>query len=207
MSKDEKRDCGIEFWSLFLKIIGGVLSDSWENKERNIMLKKLFTVKIFCLLLVSGALNVFAFDKQLEKTLISMGYKVTGKIASAGADWELRDFKMRSKQIYNIKSTKKVPGEKNLYYRFTIRIEQYATVEDAQIRLEHIQSTPPGADSKMIAPEFDLREGFQRGTQVYVVSTDVYTFVVDKSLSKLREKLKMAITKNDKCLEPNAKCK
>lgn len=171
------------------------------------MLKKLLTIQILCLLIVTSILNVSANDKQLEKTLVSLGYRVTDKIASAGADWELRDFKMRSKQIYNIKSTKKVPGEKNLYYRFTVKIEQYATVEDAQKRLAHIQSTPPGADSKMIGPEFDLREGFQRGTQVYVVSTDVYTFVADKSLSKLREKLKSVITKNDKCFEPNAKCK
>ena len=171
------------------------------------MLKKLWTIQMLCLLMVAGVLNTFANDQQLEKTLVSLGYRVTDKIASAGADWELRDFRMQSKQIYNIKSTKKVSGEKNLYYRFTIRIEQYATVEDAQKRLEHIQSTPPNADSKMIAPEYALREGFQRGTQVYVVSTDVYKFVVDKSLSKLREKLHKEITKYDKCLEPNAKCK
>ncbi len=170
------------------------------------MLKKLFTIKLLCLFVIAGGLNASANDKQLEKTLVSMGYKITGKIASAEADWELRDFKMRKKQIYTIKSTKKVPGEKNLYYRFTIRIEDYATVEDAQKRLAHIQSTPPGPDSKMIAPEYDLREGFQHGTQVYVVSTDVYTFVVDKSLIKLREKLQNAITKNDKCRDTNTKC-
>ena len=170
------------------------------------MLKKLFTIQMLCLLLVAGVLNVSAFDKQLEKTLVSMGYKITDKIASAGADWELRDLQMRSKQIYNIKSTKKVPGEKNLYYRFTIRIEDYATVEDAQKRLAYIRSTPPGPDSKLIAPEYSLREGFQRGTQVYVISTDVYTFVVDKSLSKLHEKLKKEITKHDKCRDTNTKC-
>ena len=170
------------------------------------MLKKLFTVNLICLFLAASVMNTFAKDAQLEKTIVSMGYKVTSKIASAGADWELRDFKMRSKQIYNIKSTRKVPDEKNIYYRFTIRIEDYATVEDAQKRLKHIQSTPPGPDSKMIGPEYDLREGFQRGTQVYVISTDVYTFVVDKSLSKFHEKLKNAITKNDKCRDVNTKC-
>lgn len=161
------------------------------------MLKKLFTIQMFCLWIVAGIVNTFANEAQFEKKLVSMGYKVTGKIASAGADWELRDFKMRSKQIYNIKSTRKVAGEKNLYYRFTVRIEEYATIEDAQKRLKHIQATPPGPDSKMIGPEFDLREGFQHGTQVYVISTDVYTFVVDKSLSKFHEKLKNKVTKND----------
>lgn len=170
------------------------------------MLKKLFTIKILCLLLTMSVLNVSAYDKQLEKTLVSFGFKITGKIASAGADWELRDFKMRSKQIYNIKSLKKVPGEKNLYYRFTIKIEDYGNMEDAQKRLKHIQATPPGPDSKMIAPEYALREGFQRGTQVYVISTDVYTFVVDKSLSKFHQKLKNVVTKNDKCRDTNTKC-
>lgn len=170
------------------------------------MLKKLFTIKILCLFIFTGVLSISANDKQLEKTIIALGYKITDKIASAGADWELRDFKMRSKQIYNIKSTRKVPGEKNLYYRFTIRIEDYATVEDAQKRLAHIRATPPGPDSKMVGPEYALREGFQRGSQIYVISTDVYTFVVDKSLSKLHQKLKKEITKNDKCREPNAKC-
>lgn len=157
------------------------------------MLKKLFTVKIFCLLMIICVFNTFANDTSFEKTLGSLGYRVTWKISAAAADWELRDFKMRSKKIFSIKSKKKVPGEKNLYYRFSIKIEQYATVEDAQKRLDHILATPPGPDSKMIAPEYDLREGFQRGTQVYVVSTNVYTFVVDKSLSKLREKLGKAI--------------
>lgn len=170
------------------------------------MFKKLFTINLLCLFMFASVMNTFANDSQLTKTFASLGYKVVDKIASAGADWELRDFKMRSKQIYNIKSLKKVPGEKNLYYRFTIRIEDYATIEDAQKRLQHIQSTPPGPDSKMIAPEYDLREGFQRGTQVYVISTDVYTFVVDKSLSKFHEKLKNAVTKNDKCRDTNAKC-
>jgi len=170
------------------------------------MLMKFFTIQILCLWIFAGVLNVSANDKQLERMLISMGYKITGKIAAAGADWELRDFKMRKKQIYNIKSTKKVPGEKNLYYRFTVKIEEYGTIEDSQNRLKHIQSTPPGADSKMIGPEFDLREGFQRGNFIYVVSTDVYKFVVDKSLSRFHLKLKNAITKNDKCRDTNTKC-
>jgi hypothetical protein len=169
------------------------------------MLKKLFFIKILCLLITVSVLNVSANDKNLERTLVALGYKITSQIGSAGADWELRDFKMRSKYIYNIKSTKKVPGENNLYYRFTIRVEDYTTWEDAQKRLDHILATPPGPDSKMIAPEHDLREGFRRGTKVYVVSTDVYTFVVDKSLSKLREKLDKEIARV-RCPDLKTRC-
>jgi steroid 5-alpha reductase family enzyme len=58
------------------------------------MLMKIFTLQILCLLIVTGVLNTFANDKQLEKTLASFGYKITDIITSAGADWELRDFKM-----------------------------------------------------------------------------------------------------------------
>lgn len=169
------------------------------------MLKKLLKIKMTSLLIIAGVLNVAANDAKLEKTLVSLGYKITDQIASAGADWELRDFKMQSKKIYSIRSNKKVPGEKNLYYRFTVRVEEYATETDAQKRLDHILATPPGPDSKLTAPEYALREGFQRGKLVYVVSTDVYTFVADKSLSKLREKLEKEITRTVKC-PPNTKC-
>lgn len=170
------------------------------------MLKKLFTLQIICLFMFADVLNVSANDQSFEKKLVSLGYKVTDKIASAGADWELRDFKMRNKTIYWIKSKKKVSGEKNLYYRFTVRIEDYETPEDAQKRLAYIESTPPGPDGKMIAPEYALREGFQIGTQVYVVGTDVYTFVADKSLADLREKLQESMTaENISCL-PSTKC-
>lgn len=171
------------------------------------MLKKLFTAKLVCLLISASVLNASASETMLKKAIASLGYKITGEIAAAGADWELRDFKMRSKRIFSVKSTKKVPGEKNLYYRFAVTIEEYGTEEDAQKRLAHIESTPPGPDSKLIAPEYALREGFRRGKEVYVVSTNVYTFVADKSLSRFRENLKTEMAKHDKCFEPNSKCK
>lgn len=158
------------------------------------------------LIFVAGAVSAHAYDRKLETAVAAMGYRVMNKIESAAADWELRDFRMRSKQIYSVKSRKKVPGSDNLYYRFTIRIEDFASVEDAQKRAEHIQSTPPGPDSKMIGPEFALREGFQRGSRVYVISTDVYTFVADKSLTEFHKRLRAAVTRNDKCVDISKKC-
>lgn len=148
----------------------------------------LLTVVVLCF-----ASNAKAQSSDIEQAITSLGFKVTWKITAAGADWELRDFKMREKRVFAIKSLKKVPGEKNMYYRYSVQIEEYASEADAQKRSDHISATPPGPDSKMVGPEFDLRVGFRRGTLVYVVSTDVYKFVVDGSLNKLRRKLEEKI--------------
>ena len=158
-----------------------------SNKHKLICIVSIFMA---CLGL---AISAFAQTSTIEKTVSKLGFKVTSRINSAGADWELRDFNMREKQIINIKSKAKVPGEKNMYYRYTIRIEKFGSEADAEKRMEHIAATPPGPDSKMLKPEFALREGFRRGMLVYVVETDVYKFVVDKSLNKLRTQLEAAI--------------
>lgn len=157
------------------------------------MLKKLLTLKILCLAIVPVVFGANAKDTKLEKAIASLGYKITFRSASHAQGWKKNDFMMQNKKIFSIKSRKKVPGEKNLYYRFAIKIEEYENEADAQKRLDYIESTPPGPNSKLEGPEYDLREGFRRGKSVYVISTNVYTFVVDKSLSKFREKLEEAI--------------
>ncbi|MBS1794925.1 MAG: hypothetical protein JSS81_13780 [Acidobacteria bacterium] len=145
------------------------------------------------LLIFSVAAGVRAQTVDLDKTFRTLGFKVTGRTNVAAADWELRDFKMRSKRIFALKSLKKVPGERNLYYRFAVRIEEYENEADAERRIAEIEATPPGADSKLTAPEYDLREGFRRGTRVYVVSTNVYKFVADKSLSRFKSDLEKIV--------------
>ncbi|MEQ1762091.1 MAG: hypothetical protein ABL984_02990 [Pyrinomonadaceae bacterium] len=143
--------------------------------------------------LICFASNAKAQQSDIEQAITSLGFKVTWKITAAGADWELRDFKMREKRVFSIKSLKKVPREKNMYYRFGVQIEEYGSEADAEKRMEHIAATPPGPTSKLEAPEYDLREGFRRGKLVYVVSTVVYMFVVDKSLNKFRMQLEEKI--------------
>ena len=129
----------------------------------------------------------------LERTLATLDYRVTWKISAGAADWEIRDFQMRKKHIYAIKSRKRVPGEVALYYRYSVRIEEFDSEADAEKRMAYVESTPPGADSKLIGPEFALREGFRRGRSIYVVSTDVYRFVADRSLSKFKNRLKSSL--------------
>ena len=138
-------------------------------------------------------LSVKAQKSEIEKAVGSLGFKVTSKISAAGADWELRDFKMREKTIILVKSKAKVPNEKNMYYRFSIRVEEYGSEADAEKRMKHIDETPPGPTSKMEGPEHDLRVGFRRGKLVYAVGTAVYMFVADGSMVKLRDQLESAI--------------
>ena len=80
-----------------------------------------------------------------------------------------------------------------MWPRFFVDVEEFASEDDAQLRMDHNVATPPGPDSKMIAPEYDLREGFRVGTKVYVVGTDVYGFVIDGSLTAFRKKLQVLV--------------
>ena len=163
-----------------------------EDKE----MKKLTLFRSSMLLmvvLIAAAAAAMAQNKDFDDTLTSLGYKITWKITAAGADWELRDFNMRVKRVFAIRSRKKVPGEKNMYYRYSVQIEEYASEADAQKRIDHIAATPPGPDRKMVGPEHGLRVGFRRGTLVYVVSTDVYKFVVAGSLNEFRRQLEEKI--------------
>ena len=162
----------------------------FENSKQKHKLICICLTAMACLILAAGT---SAQTPAIEQALSKLGYKVTGKISSAGADWELRDFNMREKQIITVKSKAKVPGEKNMYYRYSIRVEEFGSEADAEKRMEHIAATPPGPTSKMEAPEYALREGFRRGKLVYVVETVVYMFIADKSMSKFRAQLEDAI--------------
>ena len=150
-----------------------------------IMFRNIFRIKLLGLLVVGITVTANAQDKVLEKTLNSMGYTIVSRSTPALQSWETSDLKMESKQIFVIKSVKKVPGGENLYRRMAVTIEKYKDPADAIQRLKNIQATPPGPNSKMEGPEYALREGFMRDvTQVYVVSTETYTFVADGSMHK-----------------------
>ncbi len=129
----------------------------------------------------------------LQKTLVSFGYKVEKKAGVEITAAEKSEFNLQGKLRYGIKSVNPVRGERRLYYRFTVDVEAYQNESDAQKRLDRIIATPPGVDSKM-EPHSGFREGFRRENKVYVVSTDVYKFVLDKDLTRLREKLENAVS-------------
>ena len=149
------------------------------------MLTRLFKLNLFSLLVMRIAAGANGQEKILEKTLNSMGYTIVNRSTPAIQDWEKNDLKMESKQVFAIKSIKKVPGGENLYRRMAVTIEKYKNPKDAMQRFRSIQATPPGPNSKMDGPEYSLREGFMRGvTMVYVISTETYTFVANGSMHR-----------------------
>ena len=154
------------------------------------MLKGLSKLNIYALLVLGMAASATAQNEITERTLKSMGYTIVKTSSPALQDWEINDLKMESKQIFVIMSVRKIPGNENMYRRFAVTIEKYKDQADAVERIRNIEATPPGPNSKLTAPEYALREGFGRGlTLVFVVSTEVYTFVADGSLHKFTQDL------------------
>jgi len=149
------------------------------------MFRDIFRIQLLGLLVIGIAVTASAQDKILEKTLNSMGYTIVNMSTPTLQEWETSDFKMESKEVFVIKSVKKVPGGENLHRRMAVTIEKYKDPADAIQRFKNIQATPPSTNSKMEGPEYELREGFMRGVaMVYVISTETYTFVADGSLHK-----------------------
>ena len=95
------------------------------------MLFKLLKAKVVFLALLSCSVTAVAQDAILEKTLTSMGYRITARSSTAPAEWERKDLNMESKQLFVIKSLKKVPGGENLYRRMAVTIEKYKDPADA----------------------------------------------------------------------------
>lgn len=81
----------------------------------------------------------------LEKTLVSLGFKVQQNAVVDATPWERSEFNLHGKRRYGIKSLKPVAGERTLYYRFTVEVEAYQNGSDAQKRLDRIIATPPSA--------------------------------------------------------------
>lgn len=117
------------------------------------------------------------------------------------ADWEV-EWNIVSKRTYTIvaknapKNARCGPetvGKRCISPSFWVTVEDLTSEADAQKRLDHIVATPPGPDSKLTGPEYDLREGFRVGTKVYVVGTEVYMFVKDGSLTAFRKKLQQLV--------------
>jgi hypothetical protein len=101
--------------------------------------------------------------------------------------WEKEQFDLQSKYRLKIKSVKPIPDKRDrYYYRYTVEIEVYKNETDADQRMRRLREAPPGVDEKM-EPEYLLHDGFKRGKLVYIVSMNVYTFVVDKCLTRLGE--------------------
>ena len=167
----------------------------------------IFGVFIFAFFTASPFSAIAQEPDKLREALSAMGFRITRVVDVDPTSFEKSEFDLKKKRIYVIRSIRPVPGERNLYYRYTVEIEEYADQVHALHRLERIQAAPPGPTSKMESEsEYELREAFKRGNLVYVVGTDVYTFVVDKSLSRLTAKLENAVPDFGDHAYPHVRC-
>lgn len=117
-----------------------------------------------------------------------MGYRVVDSKVFKPTPWEKRTFNILEKSITKIKSTEQVPRNPNWYYRFDVIVEKLADEKAAARRVQRILEKPPGL-SPSENKSFPLRKAFQKGTFVYIVSTDVYLYYLselDHVLNELR---------------------
>lgn len=143
------------------------------------------TTILTVLIMTAGA---FANDPEVKIAIENLGYYIESGAAPDLSDWEVNDFRMIEKREYAIRRNKRVPGKPAGYYRFTVKVEVYASEFDAEARVENLDATPPGPESRRTAPEFDWRYGFRIGTKVYVLSTDTYAHVEDGTLGSVASK-------------------
>lgn len=132
-------------------------------------------------------------DHVTRVSIENLGYKVVASSKPELLAWE-RDLGVVKKSVYAIRRNKQVSGTPRDYYRFTIKVEEYASEDRAQDRVELMDSTPPEPDSLRIAPDFNYRMGFRRGKTVWVVSTDFYALVDDGALVSVTSKFAEWIT-------------
>jgi hypothetical protein len=111
---------------------------------------------------------------EIEEFLAKQGFDAEVSHPSVSV-WESQTFNLAKKEQWEAKSRAEVPNWSGAYYRFTIVKESYQSQQDATARLSRLREKPPG-----LTPEddkaFPLREGFNMGNEVYIVSCRVSMF-------------------------------
>ena len=144
-------------------------------------------------------IGVCAQDKQPDVTPIftdsiiqSWGYRTLKSERREQSEWETKHFGKASIRLQSIKSTKELKDWKNVYYRFRIAEETFATSEEAKKRIERIHDTPPGLNTKT-DPHWVLCDGLAVGRIAYIVSTDSTKFEIE-ALPTLKKLLTAQVT-------------
>ena len=113
-----------------------------------------------------------------ESVIESWGYRTVGSGSGEPGEWEIRHFGPARIRFQSIKGLKELRDWKRAYYRFRIVEEIYGTPEEAKRRIERINDTPPGLDTKM-NPHWILCDGVAVGKVAYVVSSDSLKFEME----------------------------
>jgi hypothetical protein len=133
----------------------------------------------FVLFTLAASLSVAQAQKDILDELRFLGYDLVDNTIDPSA-WEKRTFGTMTIRSIRMKSKNEVPSWLHAHYRFVLEVDQFAHSADAAARLKGIRMEPPGLSAEM-RKVFPLRDGFQLGTQVYILSTDVASFYDDQS--------------------------
>ena len=130
----------------------------------------------------------------VAKEIEARGYRVQKRSSLPPDDWEISEFRLRSKVAVTFKAEKPLPNETDNYYcRFILFEETYDSPNDARVRMERLREISPNADveDRHNSP---LRAGFVVDRTVYILQTDAEIFLpevqrLSKSLASERRLL------------------
>lgn len=143
------------------------------------MTMKLFlTVK--CLTLIFFVLSITLFTGKIraetivpESTLLAWGYHATSlKYPLNYCDSNVENRQQRSAQ--GIRSIKPLADDPHTYYRYTVIRETFNSDQAAIDRVSSFKQ--PSRQSIMYSKTCELRRGFSREKDVYIIHTDVSMF-------------------------------
>lgn len=126
-----------------------------------------------------------------KEVIASWGYRTTGIQKAEQSPWEVEHFGKAKVRQQSINGVKPVKGERNMYYRFVISEQTFATEAEAQGRITKIRDTPPGVNTKM-EPRWVLCDGVASGKKAYIVWTDALKFSIEELpavMTRLRKEL------------------
>lgn len=121
------------------------------------------------LLIVSAA----ALANPSDQLLLSWGYKPTNLLTYN--ETLCGSSSVLNRQLRGIKSLKSIEGEDNTFYRFTLGLENFASLADQQKRLDELNG--PETGNSLISKNCNLIRFFQCKKKVYFVHTDSLLFI------------------------------
>ena len=122
----------------------------------------------------------------VAKEIETRGYRVQKRSSLPPDDWDISEFRLRSKVAVTFKAEKPLPNEtENYYCRFVLFEETYDSPNDARVRMDRLREISPDApvEDRHNSP---LRAGFVVDRTVYILQTDAVIFLPEvQQLTKL----------------------
>jgi hypothetical protein len=135
--------------------------------------------RTYVLFILTVSLSVAHAPKNILDELRLLGYDLVDRTIDPSC-CEKNTFGAVSIRLIEMKSKNEVPSWPHTYYRFVLEVDEFAHSADATARLNGMRREPPGLSAEK-HKSFPLRDGFQLGSRVYILSTDVASFYDEQS--------------------------